>query len=85
MLFSKAIQIKHLVNRWNKERSNLGHGCIEFECTMFSLGEWSVTLKPVGAQLFFTHEMDNLVQLYAWRGFRMMIGATSSGPYIDMQ
>lgn len=85
MKFSKAIQIKQLVNRWNEERRSLGYGEVHFNCSMYSLGRWSVTLEPKGVRVFFSYELDELVTLYAGGGFRMYIGAVGIAPYIDMQ
>lgn len=85
MKFSKAIQIKQLVTSWNKDRSYSDFGYIKFECSMFSLGNWSVLLKPIDTSLFFSIELEQLITLYAGGGFMMVIGAFSDGPYIDMQ
>lgn len=85
MLFSKAIQIKHLVNRWNKDRWDCGFGYIEFKCSMFSDGQWNVLLKPVDSKLFFSIELEQLITLYAGGGMIMCIGAFTDIPYIDLQ
>lgn len=85
MEFSKAIQIKQLVTRWNKDRSYRDFGYIKFECSMFSLGHWSVLLKPVDTKLFFSLELEQLLTLYAGGGFMMVIGSFTDAPYIDMQ
>lgn len=85
MRFSKAIQIKHLVTNWNKDRSYCGFGYIEFKCSMFSDGEWNVLLKPVDSRLFFSIELEQLVTLYAGGGMMMCIGALTEVPYIDLQ
>lgn len=85
MKFSKAIQIKELVTSWNKDRSFGDYGYVKFECSMYSLGNWSVLLKPVGTRLFFSLELEKLVTLYAGGGFMMVIGSLSDAPYIDMQ
>lgn len=85
MRFSKAVQIKKLVTDWNKDRSNFDYGYIKFECSMFSLGNWSVLLKPVDTRIFFSCELEQLITLYAGGGFMMIIGSLSDAPYIDMQ
>ena len=85
MVFSKAIQIKHLVNEWNKVRGSFDFGRIKFECYMFADGHWSVLLRPVDSRIFFSSELNQLVTLYADGGFIMHIGSLSDAPYIDMQ
>lgn len=85
MKFSKAIQIKQWVNRFNQDRSEFNSGSIKFECSMFSDGEWRVDLKPIGVRMFFSCEMDRLITLYAGGGFTMIIGSVTNAPYIDMQ
>ena len=85
MTFSKAIQIKHLVNRWNKDRSTGDYGYIAFSCDMFSIGHWSVQIRAIGCTLFFSDEMAQLITLYAGGGFHMRVSAHNGRPYIDMQ
>lgn len=85
MIFSKAIQIKQLVNRWNKDRSEGDFGYVTFHCSMFSIGNWAVSIKAVGASLFYSCEMNQLFTLYAGGGFMMRVSAHDNHPYIDMQ
>ena len=85
MTFSKAIQIKEMVNRWNHDRWNLGYGYVKFECSMYRIGSWSVDLKSINPSLFFSLEMDELVTLYAGGGFHMVINAYGNKPRIMMQ
>lgn len=85
MTFSKAIQIKHLVNRWNKDRAECGFGRVVFNCDMFQIGCWSVNIDAVGSTLFFSHEMNELITLYAGGGFTIRVFAFSDRPSIDMQ
>lgn len=85
MTFSKAIQIKHLVNRWNKTRKECDFGIITFTCLMFSIGNWSVDIQVVGTNLFFSEEMDELITLYAGGGFRFTIHSHNNRPFISMQ
>lgn len=85
MKFSKAIEIKKLVTSWNQDRSSFDYGYIKFECSMFSLGNWSVMLKPVDTCLFFSLELEQLLKLYAGGDFTMFIGSISAAPYISMQ
>lgn len=85
MVFSKAIQIKNLVNRWNKDRVECDFGYIFFDCSMFSIGNWAVTIKAVGAGLFFSCEMNQLITLYAGGGFTMRVSAHNGHPYIELQ
>lgn len=85
MLFSKAIQIKQLVDSWNQNRWNFGYGYVKFECSMFRDGHWSVLLKLVNSNLFFSLELQELLKLDADGGFIMVIGAMDNAPYIDLQ
>lgn len=85
MTFSKAIQIKHLVNLWNKDRSEGDFGFIAFGCVMFSLGHWSVEIKPMGNKLFFSQEMTQLITLHAGGGFIMFVSSRNDHPIIYMQ
>lgn len=85
MTFSKAIQIKGLVNRWNQERKSADYGYIKFECEMFSIGKWSVDLSAVGAELFFSDETEQLLTLHAGGGFHMRISAFHNVPVICIQ
>lgn len=85
MEFSKAIQIKKLVTSWNKDRVTFDYGYVKCECMMFSLGNWSVTLKPVDTKIFFSHEVASLIKLCGDGSIVFIIGSTGCGPYIDMQ
>ena len=85
MVFSKAIQIKHLVNRWNENRYEFGSGYIVFNCSMFYDGQWSVLLRPEHSTLFFSFELNQLLTLYTAGGIMMTIGSINNLPYIDMQ
>lgn len=85
MLFSKAIQIKSWVNKFNQERASLGYGLIEFHAAMFRDGKWSVSLSAKDDGLFFSHEMERIFTLYAGGGFSMRVFALSSSPVIDLQ
>ena len=85
MEFNKAIKIKKLVNSWNKDRKAADYGYVKFECTMFSIGKWSVELSARGADLFFSDETRDLFRLYAVGGFSVRIFAYDNVPIIDMQ
>lgn len=85
MEFSKAIEIKNLVVSWNEHRKAAGFGFVKFECTMFSIGKWSVELSARGADLFFSDEMRDLLKLDSKGGFSMRIFAYDNVPIIDMQ
>lgn len=84
MKFSKAIQIKNLVNRLNKDRREFNCGTILFQCTMFSIGDWGVTLKSMGSPLFYSCEIEQIFTLYAGGGFMMNMAARSNNPCINM-
>lgn len=85
MKFSKAIQIKQWVNRWNEDRAKSNHGSIVFNCSMYSIGNWSVDITAQGSELFFSDEMEQLITLYAGGGFSMRVFAIDNVPSIDMQ
>lgn len=85
MVFSKAIQIKNLVNRWNKDRSVGDYGYVTFHCSMYSIGKWSVIIKAMGQGVFFSSEMNQLITLYAGGGFSIRVSTFIHNPYIDMQ
>ena len=84
MKFSKAIQIKGLVNRWNENRRNDGYGYVKFEASMCMDGHWSVGLKLVDSFAFTSQEMEEFITLYAGGGFRMSIFAYDKTLIIDM-
>lgn len=84
MTFSKAIQIKNLVNRLNKDRREFNCGIILFQCTMFSIGDWDVTLKSMGSPLFYSREMEQLITLYAGGGFMMNVSVRNNHPCLNL-
>lgn len=85
MLFSKAIQIKLLVNRFNQHRQASGFSVIRFECEMFSIGHWAIDLELSGQGVFFSSEMERLITLYAGGGFHLFIGANNNLPVLHFQ
>lgn len=85
MLFSKAIQIKLLVNKFNQFRKPTDYGFIEFKAEMFRDGKWAVTLTAMGNGMFYSTEMADILALYAQGGFSMRVATINGLPYIDMQ
>ena len=85
MTFSKAIEIKKVVNSWNRDRKEFGFGHVKFDALMFSDGCWSVDLKPVDVKIFTSLELDELLKLYAKGGFHMVLTSLNNAPIIDMQ
>lgn len=85
MEFSKAIQIKLWVNKFNENRETFGYGRIKFEAGMFCIGKWSVSLRAEGSEFFFSDEMARLMTLYAGGGFSLRVFAFDGCPIIDMQ
>lgn len=85
MEFSKAIQIKLWVNKFNEYREACGYGRIKFEAAMFRIGKWSVSLRAEGSELFFSDEMARLMTLWAGGGFSLRVFAFDGCPIIDMQ
>lgn len=47
MLFSKCIELKQMIARYNRKQS-LSENCIRYEFGMFTDGEWSCTIKTNG-------------------------------------
>lgn len=47
MLFSKCIELKKLIARYNRKQS-LSENCLRYEFGMFQDGEWSCTIKCNG-------------------------------------
>lgn len=85
MEFSKAIQIKSWINRFNANRNHNGFASIRFECSMFSIGHWSIDLSLSEKGVFFMEEMEVLNTLYAGGGFRFFIGSRNDSPIIYLQ
>ena len=85
MLFSKAIQIKSLVNKFNQERQECGCPAIVFECEMYSLGKWSIVLSFEKSSIFFSHEMGQIATLYAGGGFIFFVGSGTCSQMLHFQ
>lgn len=85
MVFSKAIQIKSLVNQFNQVRWENGFGSIDFECHMFSDGQWSVELTLIHSRLFFSMEIEQIAALFAGGGVLMCVAASNDRPIIRFQ
>lgn len=85
MLFSKAIQIKLLVNKFNQFRKKTDYSYIEFKAEMFRDGKWAVTLTAMGNGIFYSFEMDELITLFAGGRFSIRVATINDLPYIDIQ
>ena len=85
MLFSKAIQIKMLVNKFNQLRKRNDYSFIEFKAEMYRDGKWAVTLTAMGNGLFYSIEMAELITLFAGSGLNVRVAAYKELPYIDIQ
>ena len=85
MLFSKAIQIKLLVNKFNQFRKKTDYSYIEFKAEMFRDGKWAVTLTAMGNGMFYSFEMDKLIALFAGGRFSIRVASINGLPYIDIQ
>lgn len=85
MKFSKAIQIKQWVNKFNQQRASLGYGRIEFNAEMFCDGKWSVSLSVETSGQFFSSEMERLFTLYAGGGFTIRVFTAYNVLVIDCQ
>lgn len=85
MLFSKAIQIKLLVNKFNQFRKKTDYSYIEFKAEMYRDGKWAVTLTAMGNGIFYSIEMDELITLFAGGRFSIRVASINGLPYIDIQ
>lgn len=85
MLFSKAIQIKLLVNKFNQFRKRTDYSFIEFKAHMYRDGKWAVTLTAMGNGMFYSIEMEELITLFAGGRFSIRVASINGLPYIDIQ
>lgn len=85
MLFSKAIQIKLLVNQFNQFRKRTDFSYIEFKAEMFRDGKWAVILTAMGNGMFYSFEMNELIKLFAGGDFNVRVSTYKESPYIDIQ
>ena len=85
MLFSKAIQIKLLVNKFNQLRKRTDFSHIEFKAEMYRDGKWAVTLTAMGNGMFYSIEMDELIAMFAGGRFSIRVACINGLPYIDIQ
>lgn len=85
MLFSKAIEIKSLVNGFNKDRKAFGRKPIVFTCGMFSLGEWYVNLSAPDGSIFYSTESEQLITLVSGWDITFWIGCNTFAPVLYFQ
>lgn len=85
MLFSKAIEIKYFVNRFNRERVRSGFATIKFDCAMYSIGKWSVSLSLSRRGCFFSSEMAQLSALFGYGGIIFWVGSNECSPVLHFQ
>lgn len=85
MLFSKAIQIKNLVNKFNADRLEGGRKPIDFDCGMFSIGQWSVTLSAPDGGIFYSLEMEHLCDLVTGWDITFWVGCNTFAPVLYFQ
>ena len=85
MLFSKAIQIKLLVNKFNRFRKRADYSYIEFKAKMYRDGKWAVTLTAMGNGLFYSYELNELLYLLVSSDFNIRKASIKGTPYIDIQ
>ena len=85
MLFSKAIQIKLWVNKFNADRKNFGRQPIVFQCGMYSLGQWSVTLSAPDGGIFYSMESERLCTLVAGGDITFWVGCNTYAPVMYFQ
>lgn len=85
MLFSKAIQIKSLVNRFNQERVSDGFPVIQFKCGMYAVGRWSVDLSLSRKGCFFSSEMAQFSALLNRGGLIFFVGCNEVSPVLYFQ
>lgn len=85
MVFSKAIQIKSWVNKFNADRKESGRQPIDFDCGMFSMGQWYVTLSAPDGSIFYSMETERLCTLVAGGGLTFWIGHNTFAPVLYFQ
>ena len=85
MLFSKAIQIKSMVNRFNQVRVNDGFAIIQFDCDMYSIGRWSVRLSLSRKGCFFSDGMAQFAALLNRGGLIFFVGSNEVSPVLHFQ
>lgn len=85
MVFSKAIQIKLWVNKFNADRKYIGHEPIVFYCGMFSMGDWYVNLSAPDGGIFYSRETERLCTLVAGGGLIFWIGNNTFAPVLYFQ
>ena len=82
MLFSKAIEIKSLVNGFNKGRKDFGRQPIVFTCGMFSLGDWFVNLSAPDGGIFYSTEAESISSLVSGGDITFWIGCSTFAPVL---
>ena len=85
MVFSKAIQIKSWVNRFNADRKFYGRQPIEFQSDMFSIGQWHVTLSAPDGDIFYSNESESLCTLVAGGDITFWVGCNTFAPVLYFQ
>lgn len=85
MVFSKAIQIKSLVNRFNQERVRDGFAIIKIDCDMYFIGRWSVRLSLSDKGCFFSQEMAQFAALLNRGGLIFFVGSNEVSPVLHFQ
>lgn len=85
MLFSKAIQIKVLVNQFNRERKRYGFPVINFHCGSYDIGRWSVYLNLSSRGCFFSSEMAQISALLNRGGLIFYVGSNEVSPVLYFQ
>lgn len=85
MLFRKAIEIKMLVNEFNRERVRYGFPVIKFDCGMFNCGHWSMDLYLTEKGCFFSSEMAQIAALLNRGGLCFFVGSNEVSPCLHFQ
>lgn len=85
MEFSKAIQFKSWVNRFNDARKEYGTQTIKFDCGMFSVGQWYVTLAAPDGGLFYSMEMERFCTLISGGDITFFVGSNTFAPVLYFQ
>ena len=85
MVFSKVIQIKSWVNRFNADRKGCGRDAIFFACGKFSDGQWHVTLAAPDGGIFYSMEMERLCTLVAGGNLTLFVGSNTFSPVLYFQ
>lgn len=74
-----------MVNKFNRQRNEDGFAVVMFNCSMYSLGQWSVELRLSFKGCFFHEEMKELSKFCASGWLILFVGARDNSPVLYIQ